>query len=108
MTELPPPADQLLTGAALAAAGGVLGRLMWHAREVQRGKRRFWSAQLLWEFPIALGCGFVAAGAGEYFGLSGMAHVAAIVAGSYLGPGFVEAVIWRLVDRVAPKAGGTP
>jgi hypothetical protein len=102
--DLPPPVDQLATGTALAVIGGLAGRLMWHAREVQRGRRAFLSRHLLWEFPVAFGCGLIGAGAAEWLGLAGMAQVGLITAGSYLGPGFVEAVVWRVVDRLAPRS----
>lgn len=59
--DVPPDADKgfeairSLTG----GGGGVLltaslARVLWHHRLVHLGKRRFWSRELLWEFPTAV------------------------------------------------------
>ncbi len=102
---LPPPWRESVLGAAFAILLGVIGRLMHHSRQVQLGRRQFWSASLLWELPVAVGTGFVGRGVADYLGLAGWQETAAIVTVAYLGPGFVEAVVWRLVDRWAPARG---
>jgi LydA holin phage, holin superfamily III len=103
---LPPPWRDTALGAGLAVLLGLVGRLMHHSRQVQLGRRRFWSASLLWELPVAVGTGFMGQGVAEYLGLAGWQETAAVVTVAYLGPGFVEAVLWRLVDRLFPAPKG--
>lgn len=71
----------------------LLGRLIYHAREVQAQRRKPFSAELLWELPIALGMGFVVfgtlRGVSQWWPewaipLEGMLAVSIVL--SYLGP----------------------
>lgn len=68
----------------------IVGRLLYHTRLVQMGRRRFLSIQLLWELPVALGMGFVADGLAAWLSLAGRPAVALIVSASYLGPRIIE------------------
>lgn len=68
-----------------------VGRLLYHTRLVQLGRRRFLSMQFLWELPVALGMGFVADGLAAWLSLTGRPAVALIVSVSYLGPRVIEA-----------------
>jgi hypothetical protein len=106
LDHIPPPYRESVLGAAVAIFLGIIGRLMHHSRQVQLGRRQFWSASLLWELPVAVGTGLMGQGIAEYYGLIGWQETAAIVTVAYLGPGFVEAVLWRLVDRLFPAAKG--
>lgn len=105
LSSIPPPWRETAVGAALAVALAILGRLMFHARQVQAGRRRFFSVHLAWELPIAIATGLIGKGLADYYGLAGWQETATIVTVSYLGPGFVEAVIWRVVDRALPPKG---
>ncbi|MEO5376154.1 MAG: hypothetical protein H7840_18215 [Alphaproteobacteria bacterium] len=57
----------------------VIGRLLYHTRLVQQGKRPFIGKQLWLEFPVALGLGFVADGLASWLSLTGKPAVAVIV-----------------------------
>jgi len=65
---------------------GLIGRMMFHARQVQRGSRKPWSWALLWDLPIALGMGWGAYGLCVWAGLGLEPTVSASIAASYLGP----------------------
>ena len=80
-----------------------IGRLAWHASEVQRGRRRWWSAHLVWELIAAVAIGLVADGVAAHLGLSGAPRTAAIVAIAYLGPRGLEDLVGRLL---AARKGG--
>lgn len=99
---LPPPWREFLLSAFVAVLCGIIGRLMFHARQVQMGRRAFLSWSLLWELPVAIATGVIGAGVAEYLALAGWQNTACIVTVAYLGPGFVEAVVWKVVDRVVP------
>ncbi|NOW44120.1 hypothetical protein FHW96_000247 [Novosphingobium sp. SG751A] len=95
MAEIPQiPAEYVWTG-----AGGVLGRLMFHAREVQRGRRKPWSGALLYDVPIALGMGWSAYGACVWAHLAIQPSVTAAILASYLGPYTLDRMIGRVADR---------
>ncbi|MEN2980850.1 phage holin family protein [Tistrella bauzanensis] len=82
-----------------------LGRLAWHADQVQRGRRRFFSKHLWWELVAAVAIGIVADGAVAYAGLTGAPRTAAIVTIAYLGPRGLEHLMGRLIDaRRGPSA----
>jgi hypothetical protein len=104
---IPPPWREYLISAMTTLLCGFLGRLMFHARQVQAGRRRFFSLALAWELPVAIATGIIGKGIAEHFGLTGWQDTAAIVTVAYLGPGFVEAVVWKVVDRIVPAKGGT-
>lgn len=75
----------LLTGGA-----GMLGRLMFHARQVQRGARKPFSWVLFWDIPIALGMGWAALGLGIWLKIPWEATVSVSLAASYLGPHIID------------------
>jgi hypothetical protein len=55
------PDAYLYTGGA-----GIVGRLMFHAQQVQRGRRKPLSWALTLDLPIALGMGWLAYGVGVW------------------------------------------
>jgi len=65
---------------------GIVGRMMFHGREAQAGRRRFWGKELPFELLVAIGMAFIGKALAGYFGLS--AETATAVAGiaAYLGP----------------------
>lgn len=82
-----------------------IGRLAWHASEVQRGRRQWWSKHLVWELIAAVAIGLVADGVASHLGLTGAPRTAAIVAIAYLGPRGIEALVIRILES---RRGGLP
>lgn len=76
-----------------AGGGGLAGRVMWHAKQVQMGKRKALSWALFFDLPIALGMGFIAHSLASYLGIAGDAEVMITISAGYLGP--------YIIDRVA-------
>lgn len=75
---------------ALVGAAGVLGRLMFHAKQVQAGKRKPFSWVLIWDLPIALGSGWASYGIAIYFKVPWEMQISAAIIASYLGPYAVD------------------
>ena len=71
----------IITGGA-----GILGRLMYHACQVQRGVRKPWSWTLLWDVPIALGMGWIALGMAIWSKTQWEVTISISLVTSYLGP----------------------
>jgi hypothetical protein len=71
---------------------GMLGRLMYHASQVQSGKRKPFSWILFWDVPIALGMGWIALGLGTYLQVSWEVTVSLALIISYLGPYTIDTV----------------
>ncbi len=82
-----------------------LGRMMWHVREVQGQRRRFFSVHLVWELLTACCIGFLADGVAEHFGLAGKPATAAVIFVSYLGPRGVEQILLTFADKFSTKKG---
>jgi hypothetical protein len=76
----------------MAMVAAILGRLMYHSAQVQKGKRRFWSLALLLDLVIAQGMGVIAFGACSYWGLSEFAMAAVCSASGYLGPHAIDEI----------------
>lgn len=74
----------------LTGGGGMIGRLMFHAKLVQQGKRKPWSWILLWDIPIALGMGWIALGLGVWVHTPWEVTVSLSLIVSYLGPHFID------------------
>lgn len=96
---LPPDLRQAAWSTASTLILAWIGRMSWHVRQVQKRRRRFWSAHLLWELPTAIAIGFVADGISAYFHLDGAAAKAVTIMVAYLGPAGIEAIILRIIDR---------
>lgn len=89
----------------------MLGRLMYHARQVQAGKRKPFSVALMFDLPIALGCGWIASGICTYFNLVWEAHISAAIVASYLGPYGLDTVFAKWAKTATKMEGadnGTP
>lgn len=82
---------------------GVLGRLMFHARQVQRGHRKPLSWTLLWDLPIALGMGWIALGLGAWLHVVWEATISISLITSYLGPHAIDLGFSKWSDK---KLGG--
>lgn len=89
---------------AWTGGAGLLGRIMYHARQVQQGKRKPLSWALLLDLPIAFGMGWIAYGLCVWLALAPQVTVSAAIAASYLGPLSLDRIFWRHVDRLIPGA----
>lgn len=76
----------------------MLGRLMYHARQVQLGKRKPWSWVLLWDVPVALSMGWIAYGGATFFKVPWEATVSLALIASYLGPYGIDALFVKWAD----------
>ena len=64
----------------------MLGRLMFHARQVQMGRRKPFTWALFWDIPIALGMGWIALGLASWLGVRNEVMVSIALVVAYLGP----------------------
>lgn len=69
-----------------------LGRLIWHAEEVKRGNRQFWSRALALDMIIACGMGVIAHGICVWAGITSHVAGAFIAAAGYLGPHAIDVI----------------
>lgn len=81
----------------------MLGRLMYHARQVQAGKRKPLSWTLFWDLPIAIGMGWIALGIGTYFTLKWEVTVSLALSISYLGPYCIDNLFIKVADFFSKK-----
>lgn len=93
LDDLPEPLRQSVFSTAFTFILAWLGRLMWHVREVQKQRRRFWSLHLVWELLTALAISFVADGVVDWLGFDGKAGLGLVVVIAYLGPRGIENLI---------------
>lgn len=90
----------------LVALAATIGRLMYHAKEVQRGNRRFWSFALLLDLLIAIGMGIIAYGLCSWWSLSGASMAATCAVAGYLGPHAIDAIFnWKFGSNEERKGG---
>lgn len=94
------PDAYLLTGGA-----GILGRLLFRARQIQSGRSSFAWIVLACDLPIALAMGWMAYGASVWAQLAMQPTVTAAIMASYLGPYTVERLLGRAADKYL---GGKP
>ena len=76
----------------LAAA---VGRMMFHSREAQAGRRRFWGRELPFELVIAFGMGLPAYSVCAWLDLTGGQSAGLISAIGYLGPRAIDTLFER-------------
>lgn len=76
-----------MIGAAL------MGRLAWHTRLAQAGKRALFGPELLYEAPIVGLAGYVGAGIAAYFDLNSSAAGGLCAVLGYFGPVGIQALI---------------
>lgn len=88
---------------AWTGLGGVVGRLMFHAREVQQGRRKPLSMALLFDLPIALAMGWITHGLFVWLGLGPEPTISGAIAAAYLGPYSVDRLFSLLADRYFGK-----
>lgn len=85
---------------------GIAGRMMFHGREVQEGRRKFWGKELPFEILIAIGMGMIGYSVGVYWQFSGPVTAGVISTIAYLGPRFIDTAAARALEWVAAKKGG--
>lgn len=90
---------------ALAGSAGMLGRLMFHAKQVQRGQRKPVSWMLLWDIPIALGMGWAALGLGIWLHVAWEVVVSISLISSYLGPHVIDRLFVKWAESKFGKDG---
>ena len=90
---------------AWAAGGGLLGRAMYHSRQVLDGKQKPFSWVLLFNLPIAIGMGFFGHGISDYFGLTGDPEIAVTIASGYLGPWAIDLLLGIWSSKISPGNG---
>lgn len=89
---------------AWTGGAGIMGRLMFHARMVQQGRRKPLSWALLFDLPIALGMGWVAYGLCVWAGLASEPTISVAIAASYLGPYSVDRLFGALAEKYFGKS----
>lgn len=82
---------------------GTIGRLMYHAQQVQRGKRKPVSWLLLLDLPIALGMGWGIFGVCKWAGLIPELTFSAAIAAGHLGPHVIDALFSRAANKYFGK-----
>lgn len=77
---------------------GIFGRMIFHMRQVQSGRRRFFGPDLLIELPVAIGMGYLGHLAAQW---TGMAEYESGIAGlaGYVGPRVVDRLVERAIGR---------
>lgn len=90
-------------GAFTTVIAATMGRIMFHAQEVRRAKRKPFGKELFWELPAALGIGMLADGVSGYLGVSGSTATAIAVGLGYLGPRGIEALFQKWFEKKIDK-----
>ncbi len=101
-------ANAAAKGFLLTLFASTVGRLMFHARQVQAGERHFWSWQLLRELPVAIGMGLIADGGASYLELADGQRTAFIAIVAYLGPPLLDETVKIVLDVARSKFGVGP
>ena len=91
--------NSVFGGAAATLIGAFAGRLMWHSAEVRRGHRRFFSKELLWEIPIAVGMVLIGEAAAGYIGLAQPVATGFVALLAYLGPRGIDVLLATWIER---------
>jgi hypothetical protein len=91
---------------AWTGAGGLVGRLMFHAHQVQRGKRKPLSWVLAADLPIGLGMGWLTLGGCDWFGIAAAPSISLAIAAGHLGPYSIDRVFAALAERYFKSGAG--
>ena len=93
-----PETPDYLTYAYFGGAG-FLGRLAYHAKLVQEGRRKPWSWVMLWDIPIALMLGWVSLGVGVWLEIPWEARMSIALVMAYLGPYGLDLLFIKWIDK---------
>lgn len=83
---------------AATGGAGMLGRLMFHARQVQMGKRKPLTWALFWDLPIALGMGWIALGLASWLEVRHEVTISISLIVAYLGPYGIDSLFAKWSD----------
>lgn len=83
----------------IVGGAGMLGRLTYHARQVQLGQRKPFSWVLMWDIPVALCMGWIAYGLASITKISWEAVISFALITSYLGPYSIDFLFVKWADR---------
>ena len=101
---LPLAFRDVIASSAMVVSAALAGRMLWHVRQVQYRHRRFFSANLCLELITAVCVGWAADGVANWLELTGKPAIAFIIVVSYIGPGGLEHLFWKVADRWVAKA----
>lgn len=73
-----------------------MGRLIFHAKQVQQGKRKPLTWALFWDLPIGVGMGWMAFGLGTWLNVKWEVTISIGMAISYLGPYAIDKAFEQL------------
>lgn len=90
---------------AATGGAGILGRLMFHARQVQMGKCKPLTWALLWDLPIALGMGWIALGIASWLEVRHEVTISIALIVAYLGPYGIDSLFAKWSDYKFGKKG---
>lgn len=89
---------------AWTGGAGLMGRLMYHAQQVQRGRRKPLSWSLFFDVPIAVGMGWLVYGLCVWLRLDPQPTVSAAIAAGHLGPYSIDRMFTAWADRFSRPA----
>lgn len=94
----------------IIGGAGLLGRLTYHARQVQLGRRKPFSWVLLWDIPVALCMGWIAMGLSTWLLKTPWnATVSIALVAAYLGPYGMDTVFSKWADwKFGKRSNDTP
>lgn len=84
---------------------GLAGRLLFHTREVQAGRRCFWGRELPFELLVAVGMGLIGYSLCAWLKLDGPVSAGVVSAVAYLGPRAIDTLFDRALDAGANLIG---
>jgi LydA holin phage, holin superfamily III len=80
----------------IVMAAALVGRMIYHAQQVQHGRRKFWSPALALDLIIALGMGLIGHALASYLGLTGEVEAGLVALAGYFGPHGLDALFnWK-------------
>lgn len=81
------------------------GRMLFHSREAQAGRRHFWGRELPFELVIAVVMGLIAFSLCAWLDLTGPVSAGVISAVAYLGPRAIDTLFERALATGATWLG---
>lgn len=87
--------DAWFGGAFTTLIGAFIGRIMWHAQEVKKARRKFLGRELIWELPIAVGMALIGEGLASWMQFGQPVSTGLIAALAYLGPRGAEVLFMK-------------
>lgn len=76
----------------------MIGRLMYHAKQVQMGRKKPLTWALILDVPIALGTGWIALGLCTWFNVQWEVTISTAIVVGYLGPYGIDTVFAKWSD----------